>query len=87
LEPPAYGRRRLPARESSHRRKIGSSFQEAEIMERWWCMDCKTPVTLDKHGRCDVCESEAVDLIERIQAPVNRNLSIALTVTNALQSS
>jgi Zn finger protein HypA/HybF involved in hydrogenase expression len=56
-------------------------------MERWWCMDCKTPVTLDKHGRCDVCESEAVDLIERIQAPVNRNLSMALTVTNALQSS
>jgi hypothetical protein len=33
-------------------------------MDRWWCMDCRTEVELDKHGRCGCCESEAVDSIE-----------------------
>jgi Zn finger protein HypA/HybF involved in hydrogenase expression len=32
-------------------------------MKRWYCMDCRTSVELDKHGRCEGCESEAVDLI------------------------
>jgi hypothetical protein len=30
-------------------------------MNRWWCMDCRSAVDLDKHGRCGSCESEAVD--------------------------
>jgi hypothetical protein len=29
-------------------------------MKRWWCMDCRVPVELNKHGRCESCESEAV---------------------------
>ena len=33
-------------------------------MKRWWCMGCQAQVALNKHGRCEVCESEAVDLIE-----------------------
>jgi Zn finger protein HypA/HybF involved in hydrogenase expression len=33
-------------------------------MKRWWCMDCRNAVTLDKHGRCGNCESEAIDLID-----------------------
>jgi hypothetical protein len=33
-------------------------------MKRWWCMDCRNAVTLNKHGRCGNCESEAIDLID-----------------------
>jgi len=32
-----------------------------EMMNRWWCMDCRSAVELDTHGRCASCESEAVD--------------------------
>jgi hypothetical protein len=32
-------------------------------MKHWWCMECKAKVGLDKHGRCEICESEAVDLL------------------------
>jgi hypothetical protein len=35
-----------------------------EMMRRWFCMDCRTKVGLDKHGRCEHCDSEAVDLVE-----------------------
>jgi len=31
----------------------------------WWCADCRTPVELDRHGRCHTCGSDAVDLMER----------------------
>ena len=30
-------------------------------MKRWWCMQCQAKVALNKHGRCEMCESEAVD--------------------------
>jgi hypothetical protein len=33
-------------------------------MNRWYCMDCKSEVELNRHGRCECCESEAVDSIE-----------------------
>jgi|HubBroStandDraft_6_1064221.scaffolds.fasta_scaffold2238987_1 hypothetical protein len=33
-------------------------------MKRWWCMDCRTEVELNKHGRCGCCDSEAVDSSE-----------------------
>ena len=32
-------------------------------MKHWWCMECDAEVGLGKHGRCAICESEAVDLI------------------------
>lgn len=34
-------------------------------MERWWCIDCRAPVELNRHGRCGCCDSEAVDTMER----------------------
>jgi hypothetical protein len=40
----------------------------------WWCMDCRSSVELDKHGRCESCESEAVD-------PLDRNGSLANAVS------
>ena len=34
-------------------------------MERWWCIDCRSQVDLNKHARCSTCGSEAVDSMER----------------------
>ncbi len=35
-------------------------------MKSWWCMECEGLVKLDRHGRCENCESEAVDFAEAI---------------------
>jgi Zn finger protein HypA/HybF involved in hydrogenase expression len=32
-------------------------------MKRWWCMNCDQEVQLGKHGQCEVCGSEAVDML------------------------
>ncbi len=40
-------------------------------MERWWCIDCRAPVELNRHGRCDCCGSEAVDTMERNYTQAN----------------
>jgi len=32
-------------------------------MKHWWCMGCETEVMLGKHGQCETCGSEAVDLV------------------------
>ncbi len=32
-------------------------------MKLWWCANCQAKVGLGKHGRCEECESEAVDLM------------------------
>jgi len=34
-------------------------------MELWWCLDCRVRVELNRHGRCQLCNSEAVDTMER----------------------
>lgn len=39
-------------------------------MKRWWCMGCQAEVKLSKHGRCEMCDSEAVDSFK-----VNEDLS------------
>jgi hypothetical protein len=31
----------------------------------WWCLDCRTPIELDRHGRCCICGSDAVDSMLR----------------------
>jgi hypothetical protein len=31
--------------------------------KRWWCASCFTQIDLDRHGRCSVCGSDAVDRI------------------------
>jgi hypothetical protein len=35
------------------------------MRKSWWCVDCRTPIELDKHGRCGVCGSNAVDSMLR----------------------
>jgi hypothetical protein len=35
------------------------------MRKSWWCADCRTPIELDKHGRCCVCGSNAVDSMLR----------------------
>jgi hypothetical protein len=32
-------------------------------MKNWWCMECQTKVGLNKQGRCEICDSEGVDLL------------------------
>jgi hypothetical protein len=32
-------------------------------MKLWYCMECQTTVGLGRHGQCELCESEAVDMI------------------------
>ena len=34
-------------------------------MERWWCLDCRVSVDLNRQGRCQLCDSDAVDSMER----------------------
>jgi len=34
-------------------------------MNTHWCADCNHPVSLDTHGRCSDCQSDAVDSMER----------------------
>jgi hypothetical protein len=34
-------------------------------MERWWCLDCRGVTELNRHGRCECCGSEAVDVLDR----------------------
>jgi len=26
----------------------------------WWCLDCTAIINLDRHGRCEICDSDAV---------------------------
>jgi len=43
-------------------------------MRYWWCMECQTNVGLDKHGRCECCNSESVDLLNG-ESNLNRSVS------------
>jgi Zn finger protein HypA/HybF involved in hydrogenase expression len=45
-------------------------------MKQWWCAECQEQVELSKHGRCEICESEAVDLLYEED---ELNLSVAIT--------
>lgn len=39
--------------------------------ERWYCMDCARVVELDRHGRCERCNSDALAHPEHTQ-PLQR---------------
>lgn len=39
-------------------------------MKHWYCAECETEVALGKHGQCECCGSEAVDLLPA-EATVN----------------
>jgi hypothetical protein len=43
-------------------------------MKLWWCMECQAKVGLNKHGRCEICDSEGVDLVIT-EGEVNRSVS------------
>ena len=45
-------------------------------MKRWYCMQCEAEVKLGKHGQCEVCGSEAVDLISASE-PLNNAISMS----------
>ncbi len=45
-------------------------------MKHWWCMGCQAEVKLSKHGRCEVCDSEAVDMLP---AEAESNGSFSMT--------
>jgi rRNA maturation endonuclease Nob1 len=44
-------------------------------MKHWWCMGCEAEVRLGKHGQCEVCGSEAVDLATATEE-VSRSSSV-----------
>jgi hypothetical protein len=46
-------------------------------MKHWWCVECQEKVRLGKHGRCEICESEAVDLL-----PTDGELSRQVSTTD-----
>jgi hypothetical protein len=43
-------------------------------MKHWWCAECQVEVGLGKHGRCDICDSEAVDLL-----PIDARLTCSVS--------
>lgn len=45
-------------------------------MKRWWCMNCDMEVRLGKHGQCEVCGSEAVDMMPA-ESELNDSFSTA----------
>lgn len=51
-------------------------------MKHWWCMECQAEVGLGKHGRCEVCESEAVDLLPE-DGELNHTVSMATTTSES----
>jgi len=54
-------------------------------MNRWWCMDCRTAVETDRHGRCGNCGSEAVDLKE-VTNELTASVSAAQVASASSQS-
>lgn len=39
--------------------------------KRWWCVSCFAQIDLDRHGRCSICGSDAVDRIVRGASGIN----------------
>ena len=52
---------------------MSDALRERNVLP-WFCVDCNVPRELDRHGRCDVCGSEAVVLNERLTATVGCRL-------------
>jgi Zn finger protein HypA/HybF involved in hydrogenase expression len=56
-------------------------------MNRWWCMDCRSAVDLDAHGRCGSCESEAVDILSPHGIQAAPTLVVDADVTTSVSCS
>ena len=47
-------------------------------MKHWFCAECECEVGLGKHGQCEVCGSEAVDLLpdpSELSRPVSMKIA------------
>lgn len=42
------------------------------MRHQWWCLDCRAPVGLSSSGRCEACDSDAVD----VMAPGDQSLEM-----------
>ena len=51
-------------------------------MERWWCLDCRTSVELNSHARCQICDSDAVDTMERTNMHNNQKPAVFVPVAD-----
>jgi rRNA maturation endonuclease Nob1 len=51
-------------------------------MKLWWCVECQAKVALGKHGRCETCGSEAVDLLEET-SELNRSAPATPAVSDS----
>jgi len=56
---------------------------QAWVERHWWCVDCRVPTDLDRHGRCGSCGSDAVDMMIRPN-PMGKELRPAPTVFERL---
>jgi hypothetical protein len=54
------------------------------MLNRWWCMDCRSAVDLNRHGRCASCESEAVDSCHRRPCDVSTAPAGDMSITDAV---
>lgn len=45
-------------------------------MRLCWCMECQAKVGLNRQGRCEVCDSEGVDLLFNER---ESNLAVSIT--------
>ena len=54
----------------------GTDLQDGIAMNPWYCLDCNSVVELDKHGRCEVCQSSAVDHVFREVAVTVKALTV-----------
>jgi hypothetical protein len=41
------------------------------MTEKWFCADCRVPVDLNMYGRCEHCDSDAVDSMHRLNLKQN----------------
>jgi hypothetical protein len=55
-------------------------------MKRWFCMDCRNKVEIDRHGRCGTCDSEAV-VLATAENDLNGSVSMAEMACSATQAS
>jgi len=56
---------------------------QAWVERHWWCVDCRVPTDLDRHGRCGSCGSDAVDMMIRPN-PMGKELRPAPTAFERL---
>jgi hypothetical protein len=54
-------------------------------MKLWWCVECQAKVGLGKHGRCESCESEAVDLLSD-NSELNRSTSAVVNASDSVSA-